>query len=119
VHPPSPDFRLSAFLQAVADANLGVYQTVLVIGLRRLVMRFFPISHGRPPLVKCRCPHLRQETSSANQAPRARENENLQNELLEAKHGERLDTRATGATSGNDPELATVGEIKRAKDSNR
>lgn len=57
--------------------------------------------------------------SSANQAPRARENENLQNELLEAKHGERLDARASGATSGNDPELATVGEIERAEDSKR
>lgn len=34
-------------------------------------------------------------------------------ELLEAKHGQRLDTRATGATSGTDPHMETVGAVKR------
>lgn len=36
------------------------------------------------------------------------------NELLEAQHGERLDTRTAGETAGLDPAMATVGEIDRA-----
>jgi hypothetical protein len=57
--------------------------------------------------------------SSPIESPRTRENQNLQNKLLEKKDGERLDTRASGATSGNDPELATVGEIDRTEDGKR
>jgi hypothetical protein len=36
------------------------------------------------------------------------------NELLEHHHGQRLDTRAQGATSGADPQLETVGEVHGA-----
>lgn len=57
--------------------------------------------------------------SSANQAPRARENENLQNELLEVKHGERLDSGTKGTASRRDPEVATLGEVDRAEDAQR
>lgn len=35
------------------------------------------------------------------------------NELLEAQHGERLDTGTAGAATGLDPAMATVGEINR------
>ena len=49
-------------------------------------------------------------------SPRARENPNLQNKLLEQKDGERLDPRATGTPSGADPHLATVGKIDRPED---
>lgn len=35
------------------------------------------------------------------------------NELLEAQHGERLDSRATGKASSNDSNLETVGKIDR------
>lgn len=35
-------------------------------------------------------------------------------ELLEVEHGERLDTRAKGASGGADPAMATVGEKHRA-----
>lgn len=38
---------------------------------------------------------------------------NQSNELLEAQHGERLDTRATGTTSGNDSHLEAMGAINR------
>lgn len=50
---------------------------------------------------------------------RARENENLQNKLLEENHGERLDTGTTGTTGRADPEMAALGEVDRAKDTGR
>jgi hypothetical protein len=50
---------------------------------------------------------------------RTQESENLQNKLLEAKHGERLDTRTTGATSRDDSAMATMGEVNRANDDRR
>jgi hypothetical protein len=37
-----------------------------------------------------------------------------QTELLEASHGQRLDTRATGQTGGADPQLETMGTVHRA-----
>jgi len=37
-----------------------------------------------------------------------------QSELLEGHHGQRLDTRAAGAASGADPQMAAVGAIHRA-----
>jgi hypothetical protein len=50
------------------------------------------------------------------ESPRARELKTEQNELLEAKDGERLDTRAQGATGGADPALETVGTVNRTTD---
>lgn len=39
---------------------------------------------------------------------------NQQNELLEVQHGSKtMDTRTAGATSGNDPAMATLGEVDR------
>ena len=54
--------------------------------------------------------------SSASEAPRARENANPQNELLEEKDDERLDTRATGTPGQADPAMATLGEVDRTED---
>jgi hypothetical protein len=51
--------------------------------------------------------------------PRARENSISENELLEEKDGERLDTRARGTTGKADPAMATVGEIDGTKDKGR
>lgn len=52
-------------------------------------------------------------------APRAGENQNLQNKLLEEKDGERLDP-GTACTPGRaDPEMATLGEVDRAEDRER
>lgn len=53
--------------------------------------------------------------SAEAKASRARETENLQNNLLEAQHGERMDTSTAGAAIGADSTLATVGVINRAE----
>ena len=42
---------------------------------------------------------------------RTEKNIGATNELLEANHGERLDTRATGETSGGNPHMEAVGTI--------
>lgn len=45
----------------------------------------------------------------------SREEKTIQsNELLEAQHGERMDTGKTGKANGADPQLETVGAINRA-----
>jgi hypothetical protein len=44
---------------------------------------------------------------------RTRKTKNVQNELLEVEHGERLDTRATGTAGGVDPAMATLGAKHR------
>jgi hypothetical protein len=54
--------------------------------------------------------------SSVSGAPRTRENESSQDKLLEANHGERLDTRAAGAAGRADPAMATLGEVDGAED---
>ncbi|MGH8502632.1 MAG: hypothetical protein ACREVE_09195 [Gammaproteobacteria bacterium] len=74
-----------------------------------------------PPLVgyvkQANIAHGPQQVNNATipetDIPRARENENLQNELLEAKDGERLDFGKTGAASDADPSMATVGAVNR------
>lgn len=44
---------------------------------------------------------------------RTRKTKKMQNELLEVEHGERLDTRATGAAGGADQAMATMGAKHR------
>jgi hypothetical protein len=44
---------------------------------------------------------------------RTRKTKKVQNELLEVEHGERMDTRATGAAGGADPAMATLGAKHR------
>ena len=56
-----------------------------------------------------------QVNNGAPHAP-AREEKTIEhNELLEAQHGQRLDTGTTGAAIGADKELETVGAIDRTK----
>jgi hypothetical protein len=50
--------------------------------------------------------------------PRARENQNQENELMEQKD-ERMDTRTKGAAGKANPAMATVGEIDGAEDKGR
>lgn len=50
---------------------------------------------------------------------RAVRNPNLQDKLLEENDGERVDTRATSASSRADLAMATVGEVDRAEDRSR
>jgi len=52
----------------------------------------------------------------SNDEHRAREDQNSQNELLEQKDDERLDTGTTGTAGKADPAMAAVGEIDRAED---
>ena len=65
--------------------------------------------------------HGPQQVNNAapEDTPRAREKSNSENELLEQKDGEGLDTRTTGTTGKADPEMATVGEIDGTKDKGR
>ncbi|WP_394375148.1 hypothetical protein [Stutzerimonas frequens] len=50
---------------------------------------------------------------SNGQHPRAKKNQKAPNELLEVKHGKRLDTRATSSAGGADPAMAPVGAKHR------
>ena len=80
-----------------------------------------------PPVVFARQANIAQGPQQVNNQmmpaaePRAgaRKPEKPQNELLEEKPHERLDTRTPGAASGADPQLATVGENDRTEDAAR
>lgn len=61
-----------------------------------------------------------QQVNNGTPSAVAREEKTIeQNELLEAQHGQRLDTGTTGAAIGADKELETVGAIDRANDGSR
>lgn len=53
------------------------------------------------------------QINNAGSPSHARKNKKTPNELLEVEHGERLDTRATGAAGGVDPTMAPVGAKHR------
>jgi len=57
--------------------------------------------------------------SVPNSTSRAGINPTLQNELLDAKDGERLDTGTTGAAGGANPTMETVGTVHGTKDGRR
>jgi hypothetical protein len=69
------------------------------------------ISHGHQQVNNAPC--------TASEASRARENQNLQNKLLEEKGGERLDTGTTGTAGRDDSAMASLGEFDRAEDIGR
>ena len=58
---------------------------------------------------------VNNQTAGQENTPRAGENQNLQNKLLENNDGERLDFGTTNSTSGDDSSMATVGKINRTK----
>ena len=60
--------------------------------------------------------HGPQQVNNTPDTPRARENQNSENKLMEQKDGERLDTGTTGKTSETDSAMATVGEVDGAED---
>lgn len=61
-----------------------------------------------------------QQVNNGTPQPVAREEKTIEhNELLEAQHGQRLDTGTTGAAIGADKELEAVGAIERANDGSR
>lgn len=55
-------------------------------------------------------------TMETDEPTRAREKENPQNELLEEKDGERLDTGTTKETSGTHTAMEAVGKVHRPED---
>lgn len=57
--------------------------------------------------------------SRSTQTPAHEKSTNQPNELLEAQHGERLDTRTKIRAGGNDQSMETVDKIDRRKDNNR
>lgn len=71
-----------------------------------------------PPIVYARQANVTtgpQQINNGIAAPtRAREIENMQNGLLEAYNGERLDTGETGKAIGTDKAMEAVGAIQRA-----
>ena len=56
-----------------------------------------------------------QQINNGTATSHAQEIEINQNELLEAQHGNYVDSTATSATIGSDPAMATVGEINRSQ----
>lgn len=58
-------------------------------------------------------------SNAAAGAPRAGENPNLQNKLLEENDGERLDPGTACTPGRTDPAMATVGEVDRAENRRR
>lgn len=72
-----------------------------------------------PPIVYAKQANFaagHQQVNNGMPAPtQAREIETEQSKLLEAQHGERMDTRTTGAAIGANPAMATVGKINGAE----
>jgi len=72
-----------------------------------------------PPIVYAKQANFaagHQQVNNGTAAPsRAREIENQQSKLLEAQHGEWLDTGAAGAAVGADKAMAALGEINGAE----
>ena len=73
-----------------------------------------------PPVVFVRQANIAHGPQQVNNAPapgplaHAAKTDSAATELLEANHGERLDTRATDATGGADPRVDAVGAVHRA-----
>lgn len=71
-----------------------------------------------PPVVFAKQANIsngpQQVNNGTMSSTHAEKNINQQNELLEVQHGsEKMDTRAASATGGNDPAMATLGEVHR------
>lgn len=70
------------------------------------------VNNGAEPCGGLRTPNARTHTRTEQTKPK-------HPELLEQRHGERLDTGKTSATSRADPNMETVGEVHRPKDTRR
>ena len=74
-----------------------------------------------PPVVVAKQANIAngpQQINNGVETPRT-ENEKRQNQLLEVKHEQWLDTRTTTAASGTNQELATVGKVNRPQNTRR
>lgn len=63
--------------------------------------------------------HQQVNNGTAPTASRAEETENPPNKLLEADHGQRLDTGTTGTAGASHPPMETVGTVDRASNRRR
>jgi hypothetical protein len=73
-----------------------------------------------PPVVYARQANVaagHQQVNNAGEPSRVREIENAPNKLLEAQHGERLDTGAATPASGANQTMETVGTVNGAANS--
>lgn len=117
--------------RAVKQEYLKNYETFLRLGLKAqsqcratletlaaiknppvTIVRQANIAHGPQQVNNGTMPN---STPAAAQA-HAEENQNPQTQLLEAQHGEWLDTGTTGTTGRTDQDLAAVGAIDRPQD---
>lgn len=74
-----------------------------------------------PPIIYTKQANIANGPQQVNNgiSPQAREIEKQQSKLLEAQHGEQLDTPTAGTASGANPQLATLGKIDRAANPSR
>lgn len=81
------------------------------------------VAIGNPPVLFAQQanvafgPQQVNNAGSSHASARVGEAQVAPNELLEELHGERLDTRAQGAASGADPNLATLAAVDRTENS--
>lgn len=95
------DMRLALRAQAQCRATLETLSTI-----------------KNPPVIFAKQANVTtgpQQINNGVAASRTQENEIEQSKLLEAQHGNYLDTGATGATIGGNQEMETVGAIHRAE----
>lgn len=119
------------YLSRRAHSNMGEYLTAAETYLRlalkaqsqcRATLETLALVKNPPNVAFVRQANIAHGPQQINNgmnaeggASRTRETENLQNKLLEAQHGERLDATTAGAAIGADPQLATVEQINRAE----
>lgn len=114
--------------RAMASDYLDQFEGYLKLALRSQSQSRATISAlaelKNPPIMgyvkQANISHGPQQVNNAPPPPSGplsdKEKSKLKNELLEKTDGERMDTGAAGTASYDDPEMATVGEIYRAKD---
>ena len=95
------DMRLALRAQAQCRATLETLSTI-----------------KNPPVIFAKQANVTsgpQQINNGVVTPRTQENEIKPSKLLEAQHGNYVDSTATSATIGGDPAMATVGEINRGQ----
>lgn len=119
--------------RAAANAGkyMGAFETYLRLGLKaqsqcRATLETLAVIKNPPNVAFVQQANIAHGPQQVNNGPapagdlsRAGESENQQSKLLEAQHGERLDTGKTGTASAANPLLETVEAIHWTKNSGR
>ncbi len=115
-HMPAADAYMRLALRAQNQCR-ATWETLAEIKNPRAVafVRQANISNGPQQVNNGAAPDT-GHNASARPHTRPQETGNTQSKLLEAAHGERMDTRATRKAGGANPQLETVGAINRPKD---